>query len=75
VTENWITVLEHHISFAFIAFICGTILKNHKLYIKAKERLNDLWWDRCADRQEPYTPVENGAAAVVPPRPSPSHGD
>jgi hypothetical protein len=68
VNENWFTQVEHHISLAAILTICGVFLKNHKLVIKAKERLNDLWWDRCASRQEPYTPVENGAPAVVPPQ-------
>ncbi len=74
-TENLITIIEHHVSFAFICATCAMILKNHKLFIKAKDRLNDLWWDRCAYRQEPYTPVENGAPAVVPPRPQTHHGD
>jgi hypothetical protein len=66
--ETWLTQIEHHVSFAFIVFVGGAFLRNHKLIIKAKQRLNDLWWDRCADRQEPYQPIENGSPAVIPPR-------
>lgn len=66
---GWLSEIEKHVSFAFILAVCTTFLKNHRLFIRAKERLNDLWWDRCAVKQEPYTPVENGAPAVIPPRP------
>ena len=63
---NWLTEIEKHVSFGFILAVCGVFLKNHKLVIKVKERLNDLWWDRCADLQEPYIPIENGTSPVVP---------
>jgi hypothetical protein len=65
----WLAEIEKHVSFGFILCVCTIFLKNHRLFIRAKERLNDLWWDRCAEKQEPYTPVENGTPAVVPPRP------
>lgn len=71
--ETWLTQVEHHVSFGVIMLVGGIFLKNHRLFIRAKERLNDLWWDRCAVKREPYTPVENGTPAVVPPHPS--HGD
>lgn len=71
--ETWFTQLEKHVSFGVILVVGGIFLKNHRLFIRGKERLNDLWWDRCAKRQEPYTPVENGSPAIVPPRPV--HGD
>lgn len=71
--ETWITLAEHHISTAFILSVCGFVFTKHRLYTRAKDRLNDLWWDRCGAKQEPYTPVENGSPAVVPPRPV--HGD
>ena len=66
--ETWLTQIEHHVSFGFIVLACGAFLKNHRLFIRAKERLNNLWWDRCAERQEPYTPIENGTPEVIPPR-------
>lgn len=62
--------VEHHVSFAFIVAACTIFLKNHRLFIRFKERMNDLWWDRCGIKQEPYTPVENGSPAVTPPVPA-----
>lgn len=64
-----LAVIEHHVSFGFIIAVCGIVLKNHRLFIRAKERLNDLWWDRCGLKQEPYTPVENGTAPITPQTP------
>jgi len=63
---SWIAQIEHHVSFAFIAAVCGLFLKNHKLIIKIKERLNSLWFNHCADTRLPYQPVENGTEPRVP---------
>jgi len=80
--ETGFTLLEHHLTFGAImtmwASMVGAgvwILNKHKVWLNIKNRLNDLWWDRCAIRQERYTPLENGAPAVIPPRPSHHHGD
>ena len=72
---SWIAQVEHHVSFAFICAVCTVFLKNHRLIIKAKERLNSLWYDRCGLREDPYQPVENGTDPIVPPKPHWYHGD
>ena len=68
--ETWFTQLEHHISFGFIVVVSTAFLKNHRLIIRAKERLNVLWRDRCGITREGYTPVENGSPEVTPPVPA-----
>lgn len=75
--ESWIAVLEHHVTFAGVmGMFLGVgryYLKERDVYKRVKSRLNDLWWDRCATRQEGYVPVDNGVQAIVPP--STHHGD
>jgi hypothetical protein len=78
--------LERHLTFAGVMTMWSSmvglgiwLLNKHKIWLNIKNRLNDLWWDRCAGRQERYTPLENGAPAVIPP-PGPKplyheHGD
>lgn len=71
--ENWVTLLEHHVTFGGVCtlLIAGARywLKERDILKRVKSRLNTLWWERCAKHQEPYVPVENGIPAVVPPRP------
>ena len=74
--------IEQHITFAAVMAMFTTmvsigvwLLKKHTIWLRIKDRLNDLWWDRCAERQERYTPLENGTPAVIPQRPRHQHGD
>jgi hypothetical protein len=82
VNETPFTIFEHHVTFAAILSMWGGmvglvvwLLNKHKIWLNIKNRLNDLWWDRCAEKQERYTPLENGTPAVIPPRPRHQHGD
>lgn len=76
--ETLISTIEHHVTFAGVLSMFIAVgrywLKERDVYKRVKSRLNDLWWGRCAERQEGYTPVENGMAPVVPPIPH-RHGD
>ena len=71
--EPLFEVIEHHVTFAgVLGMFLGVgryYLKERDVYKKVKGRLNALWWDRCAAKQEPYVPVENGIPSVVPPPP------
>ena len=73
VNPSWFTSLEQHITFGgVIALVVSGgryWMKERDVYKRIKSRVNELWWDRCAHRQDPYTPVDNGIPAVVPPRP------
>lgn len=68
--ENWLTVLEHHIQFATFLAVVGYVLRNHSVIVEARRRLNQLWWDHCAQEQEPYTSLGSANGSVVPPHPS-----
>lgn len=69
-TETLLTAIEHHVSFAAILAILGYVVKEGKIYGRIKERMNSLWFDYCGQKQQLYTPLENGTAPVVPPHPN-----
>jgi len=68
--ETWLTLAEHHISFAMIMGIVVVIAREYKVYGRIKERMNELWFNYCGERQKLYTPIENGTDPVIPPRPN-----
>lgn len=83
---DWFSTLERHVTFGAIVTLWGLMVSfvvwlfnKHKILLRLKDRLNDLWWDRCGFRQDRYTPLENGSPAVIPPRPDyldqHQHGD
>jgi hypothetical protein len=64
---------EQHITFAGVLGIALGYgkhwVRDHDIGKRIRQRLDTLWYDRCAEKQEPYVPVENGVTAVIPPRP------
>lgn len=58
--ESTFTLIEHHATFGIVAFIALALLRQHKVYIRMKDRLNTLWRDRCRLKDDDYTPLENG---------------
>lgn len=68
--ETWLSQLEHHFTAAVMLTVAGVVLKEYKVYGRIKERMNELWFNYCGERQKLYTPVENGASPVIPPRPT-----
>lgn len=65
--ETWLTQFEHHITLGAVLIVLGWIFKNHKIVVRGKDRLNTLWYRFCQQTQQPYSPLENGQAPVVPP--------
>jgi len=68
--ETWLTQIEHHVSFAIVLGLAGAALREYRVYGRIKERVNELWFNYCGERQKLYTPLDNGAPPVVPPRPT-----
>lgn len=68
--ETWLTAIEHHITFGVVLAMAGKMLLEYKVYGRIKERVNELWFNYCGERQKLYTPVENGQTPVIPPRPT-----
>lgn len=59
--ESSLTLLEHHATFGLVIFIAGLVLREHKVYVRVKDRLNTLWHDRCRAKGDDYVPIDNGA--------------
>lgn len=76
IDPSLVNQIEGHITMGTVLSVAAVAgkwwLKERKVYDRVKSRLNDLWWTRCAQRQEGYIPVENGVQAIVPP---PHQGD
>jgi hypothetical protein len=66
---EWFLAAEQHIQFGGFVIIATWLAKKYRVDLEIKRRLNTLWFDRCAARQEPYQPVENGTPPILPPRP------
>lgn len=58
--ETPITLTLHGLTLAGIVFIGGMLLKQHKVWIRMKDRVNDLWSDRCHAKGERFVSLENG---------------
>lgn len=72
---GWIDAAERHVTFFGVWGVIVFIFHKYGIFLEAKRRLNDLWWDRCAQRQEPYRPVDGTNGSVIPPVPQTHHGD
>jgi len=60
IEEGPVTITLHAASFGGIIFIAGILLREHKVWIRIKDRINQLWKDRCDERGDNYVPLENG---------------
>ena len=58
--ESPITLTIHGITLAGIVCIIGILLKQHKVWIRLKDRMNSLWRKHCKEIGEEYVPLENG---------------
>lgn len=58
--EGPIVISIHVATFAGIATILGLLLREHKVWIRMKDRVNQLWRDRCHAKNDDYVPLENG---------------
>lgn len=59
--ETPVTLTIHGVQLtASLAILC-ILLREHKVWIRLKDRLNQLWKDRCDSRGDNYFPLdENG---------------
>jgi hypothetical protein len=58
--ETPITLSIHGITLAGIIGIFCLLLSEHKVWVRMKDRLNQLWKDRCVVHGDDYVPLENG---------------
>jgi len=70
VESSSLIVLAHFANLSATLTVLGVLLREYKVYGRIKERVNELWFNYCGERQKLYTPVENGAQPVIPPRPT-----
>ncbi len=58
-TDMLDTIL-HSLTLAGTVAILMLMLREHKIYIRIKDRLNTLWYHHCKEKGDPYTPIDNG---------------
>jgi len=58
--ETTLTLTIHGLTLAGIVTILGFLLKQHGVFVRAKDRLNSLWREYCDAHGTPYEPLENG---------------
>ena len=68
--ETGLAVYVHFANLGATLTVLGVVLREYKVYGRIKERMNELWFNYCGERQKLYSPVENGATPMIPPRPS-----
>lgn len=59
--ETPITLTIHGLTIGLLVFITGLLLKEHKVWVRLKDRANTLWHDRCREKGDDYVPLENGS--------------
>ena len=58
--ESTLTITLHGVTLASTLTIIGILLKEHKVWIRMKDRLNQLWMDRCKAKGDDYVALGNG---------------
>jgi hypothetical protein len=58
--EGPITLTIHGLTLSGIVVILGVLLKQHKVWVRLKDRVNSLWRKHCLDSGEYFEPLENG---------------
>lgn len=58
--ESIATQVAHWLTTVGVFSILGVVLKQHKIWVRLKDRVNTLWSDRCEKKNELYVPLENG---------------
>ena len=58
--ESTLTLTIHGLTLGGIVLIVGLSLKQHRVWIRLKDRVNQLWYDRCHEKGDKYEPLENG---------------
>ncbi len=58
--ESVTSIAFHGLSFSTTLLILGIVLKQHKIWTRVKDRLDNLWADYCKAHNINYKPIENG---------------
>lgn len=59
-TETIASQIAHWLTLGMVATILGFTLKQHKVWVRLKDRVNTLWSDRCTQTGDRYFPLEDG---------------
>jgi hypothetical protein len=58
--ESPLTISVHGLTLAGILGIFAILFKQHKIWVRMKDRIDALWQDFCEAHDIPYKPIENG---------------
>jgi len=58
--ETAITLTLHGVTTGGVLLLLGIALKQHKVWVRMKDRMNSLWRSYCKEHDEHYVPLENG---------------
>jgi hypothetical protein len=58
--ETVASQIAHWMTFGMVTAILGFTLKQHKVWIRMKDRMNTLWHEHTKKTGEKYIPLENG---------------
>ena len=62
--ESLPSEISHYISAGGVVTIIAYGLWYHKIWVRMKDRVNDLWADYCEKKRIPFRPLENGKPEV-----------
>lgn len=58
--EGALSLTFHGVSLAASLAVLGIILKQHKVWVRMKDRVNQLWYSHCKTTGDKYESLENG---------------
>lgn len=58
--ESTFANVTHGLTLVGIFGIGGMLLREHKVFVRMKDRLNTLWYHHCVEKKEPYVSLDNG---------------
>ena len=56
--ESTFSQWTHGLSLATTVAILTILLNQHKIWVRLKDRVNDMWADYCASHDIPYTKID-----------------
>jgi hypothetical protein len=59
-SEGPLTLSLHGLTLGGIVMILGMLLKQHKVWVRLKDRVNTLWRKHCKETGDDFVPLENG---------------
>jgi hypothetical protein len=58
--ENGITLTLSGVQIGLTLAVLGVVLREHKVWVRLKDRVNTLWQRHCATTGDAFIPLENG---------------